>query len=88
LIYKLEDVESTAVVGIQDTTKDEKIHAFIQIKDDIKSDLTSSSVKAYLKEHLANFKMPKEIHFIDNMPKNAMNKVLKRKLKEDINKYL
>jgi len=88
LIYKLEDVESTAVVGMQDTTKDEKIIAFIQIKDDIKSELTSSSVKAYLKEHLANFKMPKEIHFINNMPKNAMNKVLKRKLKEDLYKYI
>jgi long-chain acyl-CoA synthetase len=88
LIYQLEDVESTAVIGLQDATKDEKILAFIQIKDDVETKLTSKKVKDYLKENLANFKIPKEVHFIDNMPKNALNKVLKRKLKEDLSQYI
>ena len=88
LIYKLKDVESTAVIGIEDETKDEKILAFIQVKDDIKTTITIKEVKKYLKEHLANFKVPKEIYFIENMPKNAMNKVLKREIKDNLDKYI
>ena len=84
LIYKLDDVDSCAVVGIADETKDEKIVAFIELKDKESNSLTSNMVKSYLKEHLANFKIPKNIYFIDELPKNATNKVLKRKLKEDI----
>lgn len=88
LIFKLDGVDSTAVVGIQDETKDEKIVAFIQLKEDIKVELSEKDVKSYLKEHLANFKVPKHIYFIEELPKNATNKVLKRKLKEDIALYM
>jgi len=88
LIVKLDGIDSVAVVGIQDEQKDEKIVAFIQLDKDIKEVPSEQSIKIYLKEHLANFKMPKKIYFIDELPKNATNKVLKRKLKEDIDKYI
>ncbi len=89
LIYKLEDVDSTAVIGISDDeTKDEKIVAFIELKEQKQNTLDEKKVKHFLKEHLANFKIPKHIYFINQMPKNAMNKVLKRKLKEDLSKYI
>jgi long-chain acyl-CoA synthetase len=88
LILKLEDVDAVAVVGIADVTNDEKILAFIQLKEDVESSLNEHDVKKYLKEHLANFKIPKHIYFIDELPKNATNKVLKRKLKEDIEFYI
>jgi long-chain acyl-CoA synthetase len=88
LIYKLEDVDAAAVIGIQDKTKDEKIVAFIELKKNIDSKLTVSEIKAHLKKHLANFKLPKNIYIIDELPRNATNKVLKRKLKEDIAKYI
>lgn len=89
LIAKLEDVDASAVIGISDVvTKDEKIIAFIELKKEIQSDLDEHKVKGYLKEHLANFKLPKHIYFIDELPRNATNKILKRKLKEDIDKYI
>jgi long-chain acyl-CoA synthetase len=88
LIMKLEDVDSVAVIGIADEIKDEKIIAFIQLKEENDGNLTEVQVKSHLKQHLANFKVPKHIYFIDELPKNATNKVLKRKLKEDIDKYL
>jgi long-chain acyl-CoA synthetase len=87
-IQKLEDVDAVAIIGIADETNDEKILAFIQLKEDIKSTLTEKEVKNYLKEHLANFKIPKHIYFIEELPRNATNKVLKRKLKEDIDFYI
>ncbi len=88
LIYKLEDVDCVAVIGIQDELKDEKIIAFIQLKENNSGILNEKDIKTYLKKHLANFKIPKHIYFIDELPKNATNKVLKRKLKEDINSYI
>jgi long-chain acyl-CoA synthetase len=87
LIIKLDGVDSVAVVGVQDKLKDEKIIAFIQLDKDTKVKMNEASIKAYLKEHLANFKIPKKVYFIDELPKNATNKVLKRKLKEDIDLY-
>lgn len=88
LIIKLEGIDSVAVIGILDEIKDEKIVAFIQLQKNVKSSLTQSSVKEYLKQHIANFKIPKNIYFIKELPKNATNKVLKRKLKEDIDLYI
>ena len=37
-----------------------------------------------MREHLANYKIPKQIHVIDELPKNATGKVLKRVLKENL----
>jgi len=88
LIIKLDEVDAVAVIGIRDETNDEKIMAFIEFSEDAKDTLSEKDVKSYLKEHLANFKIPKHIYFIDELPRNATNKVLKRKLKEDIDKYI
>jgi acyl-CoA synthetase (AMP-forming)/AMP-acid ligase II len=90
LIYKLGYIDSTAVIGVSDKeTKDEMIVAFIELKEDVDKHITDEKkVKSFLKEHLANFKIPKHIYFIDDMQKNATNKVLKRKLKEDIENYI
>ena len=88
LIYKIEGVEAIAVIGIPDETKDEKIVAFIELKKDIDKKPRESEIKQYLKKHLANFKIPKYIYFIDKLPRNATNKVLKRKLKQNLNEYI
>jgi long-chain acyl-CoA synthetase len=41
-------------------------------------------LRAHLRQHLANFKLPKAHHIVDELPKNATGKVLKRVLKERI----
>jgi len=87
-IYKIEQVDAVAVIGIADESLDEKIVAFVQLKEDIEKPISTSEIRAYLKEHLANFKIPKNIYIIDEIPRNATNKVLKRKLKENINDYI
>lgn len=82
LIYKIEEVEACAVIGIKDENEDEDVVAFIQLKEDMV--LSEAKVKAFLKKHLANFKIPKHVYFADELPKNAAGKVLKRVLKENI----
>ncbi|RAZ54703.1 long-chain-fatty-acid--CoA ligase [Campylobacter hyointestinalis] len=82
LIYKIEEVQACAVIGIKDENEDEDVVAFIQLKEDMV--LSEAKVKAFLKNHLANFKIPKHVYFADELPKNAAGKVLKRVLKENI----
>ena len=43
---------------------------------------TEDELKKHVKDNLANFKVPREIWFIDELPRNATGKVLKRELKE------
>ena len=43
---------------------------------------SEDDLKAHIKKNLANFKVPREIWFLDEMPRNATGKILKRELKE------
>ncbi len=82
IIYKYEGVDAVAVIGLRDETKDEDVLAFIQPKEGIT--LQEVELRHYLKNHLANFKLPKHIYFVEELPKNATGKVLKRVLKEKV----
>ena len=82
VLFKLPEVEAAAVIGVRDEHADEDVTAFIQFKEDMSLD--EKDIRAHLKKHLANFKIPKTIYFKDELPKNATGKVLKRVLKEQI----
>ena len=82
VIYKYEGVDAVAVIGLRDETKDEDVLAFIQPKEGV--ELQEMELRHYLKKHLANFKLPKHIYFVEELPKNATGKVLKRVLKEKV----
>jgi len=82
VIYKYEGVDAVAVIGLRDETKDEDVLAFIQPKEGV--ELQEMELRQYLKKHLANFKLPKHIYFVEELPKNATGKVLKRILKEKV----
>ncbi|MDR1554624.1 MAG: fatty acid--CoA ligase [Campylobacteraceae bacterium] len=82
VLYMLDDISTAAVIGIKNDIGDEDVIAFIEHKDDAKNILDEIGIKRYLKKHLANFKIPKHIFFVKELPKNATGKVLKRVLKE------
>jgi long-chain acyl-CoA synthetase len=79
IIMQFTNVEACAVIGEKDQNLDEKVVAHIEAKEDTIID--EKELKKYLKKHLANFKLPKHIYFIDKLPRNATGKVLKRELK-------
>lgn len=87
VILKFSQVGAVAVIGVKDGKKeDEEVLAFIELKEGEKLD--AKELEKYLKEHLANYKIPKYIYFTDQLPKNATGKVLKRVLKEQfLNKH-
>ena len=75
-------IKAAAVIGVKDEKSGEVPVAYVELEDG--ASITEAQIKSYLKEHLANFKVPRSVHIIDSLPKNATGKVLKRVLKKQI----
>lgn len=78
------EIEEAAVVGKKDETQGEIPVAFIKLAEN--SNLTEKEVRNFLKDKLANYKIPKLFYFVEDMPRNATGKILKRVLREKVNK--
>ena len=81
LLARHERVSEVAIIGIDDEQFGQALKAFVVPKNGQKAD--ESELKKYVKSNLANYKVPKEFVFLDELPRNQTGKVLKRELKED-----
>ena len=85
-ILKLEqhrEVHEAVIIGKPDDHWGEQVIAFVVGNE---SNLTAHELENYCKERLANFKIPKSFHFIDSLPRNPTGKLLRRVLRERIDK--
>jgi long-chain acyl-CoA synthetase len=80
VIYRHPDVREAAVIGIPDPYWVEKVHAVVSLKKG--THCTAEDLIAFCKQHLAGYKSPKSVEFVDALPKNAAGKILKRELRE------
>jgi long-chain acyl-CoA synthetase len=80
IIYTNEKVNACAVIGIRDSEANETPVAYVELKEDVTA--TESELKDYIRPHLAPFKQPRKIIFIEKLPRNATGKILKRELRE------
>ena len=78
-IDRLEGVRESAVIGIDDADLGERVAAALVTTPDFQSG--EDEVIAVLKTQLAGFKVPRQICFVDELPRNTMGKVQKSKLK-------
>jgi fatty-acyl-CoA synthase len=79
LIADMDGVKEVAVVGVDDEKFGQALKAFVVRKGSKPSD---DEIKKKVKTDLAGFKVPREVAFVDELPRNATGKVLKRELKE------
>ncbi|MBB5022591.1 long-chain-fatty-acid--CoA ligase [Desulfurispira natronophila] len=84
VLYKHEGVEHAAVLGLPDKQLEEIPVAFIVKSSEYRGHLDEVVLKKYLRPHIANYKIPRQFHFIDDIPLNATGKVMKRELREQI----
>jgi len=83
MINQHRKVAESCVVGIPDEKWGEKVVAAVVSKPGM--DLTEKEIKDYCKSHLLDWKCPKEVFFLEELPRNKMGKVMKE---EVLRRYL
>jgi acyl-CoA synthetase (AMP-forming)/AMP-acid ligase II len=79
-LARLDGVADVAVIGVPDDRLGEVGRAFVVRRSD--SDLAEAEVIAYARGRLANFKAPRSVTFLDQLPRNAGGKVVKPTLRK------
>jgi malonyl-CoA/methylmalonyl-CoA synthetase len=80
VINLLEDVLESSVIGIPDEKWGERVIAAVAVKSG--TSLDAGTIQQFCREHLHDWKCPKEVFFFKELPKNAMGKIMKEEIKK------
>ncbi len=81
VLYQHPDIVEAAVLGVPDPNLGEVVKSYVVSKN---PDLTETDVLNYCSEHLAKYKIPSSVDFLEELPKNTTGKILRRALKEQV----
>jgi fatty-acyl-CoA synthase len=80
LLADLDGIREVAVIGVEDEHFGQRLAAFVVLEAGVS--LSEAELGAHVKANLASFKTPREVEFMDELPRNATGKVLKRELRD------
>jgi acyl-CoA synthetase (AMP-forming)/AMP-acid ligase II len=75
-----EAIIEVAVFGVDDEEFGQRLKAVVVLRDG--ASVTDKDIKAHVKSNLAGYKVPREVEFVDELPRTSTGKVLKRELRE------
>ena len=78
LLAKHQNVAEAAVIGVDDEQFGQRLKAYVVKRGSV----SEKELQDYVKSNLARYKVPREVEFVDELPRNATGKVLKRELTE------
>ncbi|MEH7114222.1 fatty acid--CoA ligase family protein [Neobacillus niacini] len=81
VLYNHPDIVEVAVLGVPDSNLGESIKCYVVSKN---PNTTDKDLLSYCQEHLAKYKVPSSIEFLDELPKNTTGKILRRALKTQL----
>jgi fatty-acyl-CoA synthase len=84
-LYTHPDVDEVAVIGVPDEKWIEAIAAVVVLRPE--ADPNAESLIRHARENLAPFKVPKHVHFVQQLPKNTSGKLLKRALRQQFSDF-
>ena len=73
-------IEDVAVFGVPDDDWGERVHAAVQLRPN--QALTADELRAFARRHLADYKVPREVSFPENFPRDTAGKLVKRLLRD------
>jgi len=79
VIAEMPDIVEAAVIGVPDAKTGEAIKAYCVRTG---TSLNGSDVQDYCRENLAKYKVPKQVEFVDELPKSTVGKILRRELRK------
>ncbi|MFC4025210.1 class I adenylate-forming enzyme family protein [Oceanobacillus longus] len=80
-LQKHPHVSIAAVIGIPNEDFGEEVKAFCEVKEN--QTITENELMEFCKNELASYKCPRTIEFVNALPRNAMGKIMKHKLREN-----
>ncbi|MFD0944227.1 class I adenylate-forming enzyme family protein [Savagea faecisuis] len=75
-------ISQTVAVGIPDEKRGESVKAFVKLKEEYVGKIEEREIIEWAKEHMAAYKYPREVEFIDEFPSTSTGKILRRLLKQ------
>lgn len=79
VLYQMDAVQECAVVGEPDKLRGEIVVAYVVCKEN--RQLAADEVRQYCRDNLGQHEVPRKVFFLDELPKNAAGKILKRTLR-------
>ena len=83
VMYSHPAIREASVIGIPHTHYGEVPKAYVSLHT--AGSISADDIKSFLKGKIADFKIPAEIEFMDDLPKNILGKIMKKKLRESLN---
>ncbi len=80
-IFDHEAVSEVAVIGLPDEKWIEAVSAVVVLKDNAEAENLREELEEHVRGKLADFKRPKHVFFVEDLPRNAAGKILKRELR-------
>ncbi len=80
IIYQFPGVKEAAVIGVPDARRGEQPVAYVSAQDGAMLD--AKAIQHFVREHLADYKVPKHVHVLAALPRNATGKILKTELRK------
>lgn len=82
IMYRHPAVAEVGVVGVADPYRGEDPVAFVVLKPDAKGSVTGEQLAEWCRDNMSVYKAPRQIHFVEALPKTATGKMLKRVLRD------
>ena len=79
VLSSMDGVLEVGVIGVKGDDGNESVKACVVL--DPGASVSEEAIKAFAKENLAGYKCPKVVEFIDELPKSAVGKILRRELR-------
>ena len=82
LLYKHPAVQEACIIASRDAYRGETVKAVIVLRAEAKGSTTADDITTWAREHMAAYKVPKRVEFVDSLPKSGSGKVMWRLLQD------
>jgi long-chain acyl-CoA synthetase len=79
VLYRHPAVKEAAVIGVPDPYWVERVHALVVLKENAQA--SAEDIIGFCKQHIAHYKAPRTVEFVESLPKNPQGKILKKELR-------
>lgn len=85
LLYENPHIQEACIIGSKDAYRGETVKAMVVLTDAAKGKVTEEDIVAWSKQHMAAYKAPRLVEFVDALPKSGSGKVMWRQMQEQEN---